>query len=124
MGEPEHLVRDLVVVGLVPLGGNQNEPGAETRFDRQLATLLRHGGIGLAHGARDPRDVVAQEDVRKRRHKPAGPPAFDRPAALPDLEADGPAVGGHDERRLHGADGSVPRIRRRCTYWRRNHLAC
>ena len=97
--EPEHAVRDLVVVALVDVGIERHEPQlqADGLVDRGL---VRHDAVGVGQRRGDPGRLVAVEDAGQRRDEAAGAALRLEPPGSVRLERDGPAVRGDDQRRL------------------------
>jgi hypothetical protein len=88
---------DVWIVGdeAQPERGASSRPLAPSALDDELA-------VGVAHRARDPRDVVAIDERPERRDEPAGPPLCLERAVLTAPEADWPAVRDDDQRRATG----------------------
>ena len=98
--EPQDPVRDPVVVPVVALLRDVDVADA-LRGTLELATPGRNFPVTLGDGGGDPGGVVPLEDPAQHRHEAAGATMGDELAVVVTLEANGPAVGRHDERGLH-----------------------
>ena len=101
--EPEDAVGHLVVVRVVAIGRDDDEPHALVGIGIDLVALGRDLAVAVRHGRGDPRGVVAEEHPRERRHEPSGAALRHERAGCVAIEAHRAAVGGHHDRRLHGA---------------------
>ena len=101
LDEPQHRVRDDVVVPIVRLLVVRDQVQAIRRAVLRglLERLAGAGAILVAHRARDPRHVVVAEQAAQRGREPAAATAS-RPVCL---EGDGTTVGDDDQLPAHSA---------------------
>ena len=104
LDEPQHRVRDDVVVPVVGLlvVGDQVETVRRPVLGRLVERRTGTGAIFLARRARDPRHVVVPEEAPQRGREPAAATALG-PVCL---ERDGTTVGDDDQFAAHGASVS------------------
>ena len=105
--EPQDPVRDLVVVAVVALLRHHDVAHALVRIGSHRPAFQGHRAIAVGHGRGHPGGVVPVEHPGQRRDQPAGAAPGRQPASIVPIEADGPSVGRHHHRRLHGADGGA-----------------
>ena len=110
--EPERRVGDDVVEAVESLGVVHDQPQAVQRsvaralLDSVTASLSRDNPVLVAHGARDPGDVVVPHQTAKRGGEPAGATAHDPGAALVPGECRGAPV--RDQNELTAARAHAP----------------
>ena len=103
LDEPQHRVRDHVVVPVV--GGRVvrdqvepvRRPAARHLVHRLAAGLLRYDTVLLGHGARDPGDLLVLDQAAEGRDEAPAPAPGDAPAAGVAVVHDRPAVRDHDQ---------------------------
>ena len=103
LDEPEHGVRDHVVVPVVRrrIVGDEAEPVGRTAagdlLDRLVVRLFGHRPVFVGHRAGDPGDLVVLHEAPERGHEAAASAPGDPLAALAPVVHHGPSVGDDDE---------------------------
>ena len=112
--EPEHAVREFVVIGAIDIEIDRDQPHGESRTaDLGLDRVVfgSDGAVGVADRARDPQPATLAQRAGKRRHQAADAAAMAPLTGRRVFERDRAAVGDDDDRSVHDAKRGIPSAR-------------